>query len=240
VRLYFLSDLHIGHQQESFVEVFFHFLDQVQKEDALILGGDIFDLLVGPHPYFLQKYSKIIQKIDALGQAGIQVYFIEGNHDFFLRPVFQHIQVVEKEVTIEFAGKKFFCTHGDLANPRDYGYRTLRSVLRSKPFFWFVQCLSVTQAEKVATTLQKCFSRSAAGAGYKDPASRTIYRSYAAQRLQEGCDFVLMGHTHDLDEMHFMLADRPGQYINAGFPKAHRSFLMWEPGEKKIARCKLY
>jgi hypothetical protein len=68
---------------------------------------------------------------------------------------------------------------------------------------------------------------------------RKIYRSYAAERLSQGYDFVVMGHCHDLDEMHFNVGGRKGQYINVGFPRAHGSFLTWSPGEEKIQREKL-
>jgi hypothetical protein len=68
---------------------------------------------------------------------------------------------------------------------------------------------------------------------------RIIYRSYAAERLAQGYDYVVMGHCHDLDEMTFKIGDRMGQYINVGYPRIHGSFLSWSPGDEKIQREKL-
>jgi hypothetical protein len=65
---------------------------------------------------------------------------------------------------------------------------------------------------------------------------RKIYRSYAAERLAEGYDYVVMGHCHDLDEMSFQIGGRAGQYVNVGFPRVHGSYLSWSPGDEKIMR----
>ena len=68
---------------------------------------------------------------------------------------------------------------------------------------------------------------------------RNLYRSYAAERIARGCDFVVMGHCHDLDEKSFVIDGRPGQYVNVGFPRAHGSFLSWSPGDERIQRERL-
>jgi hypothetical protein len=65
---------------------------------------------------------------------------------------------------------------------------------------------------------------------------RKVYRNYAAERLLQGYDFVVLGHCHDLDEMCFSIGDREGQYINVGYPRIHDTYLIWEPGEPKIRR----
>ena len=65
---------------------------------------------------------------------------------------------------------------------------------------------------------------------------RKIYRNFAAERLLQGYDYVILGHCHDLDEMSFTIGDRTGQYINVGYPRVHDSYLIWEAGETKVRR----
>ena len=65
---------------------------------------------------------------------------------------------------------------------------------------------------------------------------RKLYRSFAADQIKQGYDYVVMGHCHDLDEMCFHVDGRPGQYINVGYPRVHGSFLSWNSGDEKIQR----
>jgi hypothetical protein len=67
-------------------------------------------------------------------------------------------------------------------------------------------------------------------------ALRNRYRSFAAERLAEGYDFVVLGHCHDLDEMKFKLGDRRGQYMNVGFPPVHGSCVRWDSDSEWLER----
>ncbi len=63
---YFVSDLHIGSPSDSRARLFLEFLKNLGGgEDAshLFLMGDIFDLWVAAHSYFVDKYQPITDEI---------------------------------------------------------------------------------------------------------------------------------------------------------------------------------
>lgn len=75
--------------------------------EQLILMGDIFDVLVGevlPSHDFAKPY---IKTLESLANRGLEVIYIEGNHDFNLAPLFEKVKVISLEnqpVNLDFAG----------------------------------------------------------------------------------------------------------------------------------------
>jgi UDP-2,3-diacylglucosamine pyrophosphatase LpxH len=138
-------------------------------------------------------------------------------------------------------GKKFFFAHGDLVNRADYLYRGLRLFFRSPFIRFLVWAFPGHWVDAIGGWSSKT-SRAAkpeiprALPVDKMASLRKVYRNYAAERLAEGFDFVVMGHCHDLDEMCFQIGGRSGQYVNVGYPRVHGSYLSWSPGEDKIQR----
>ena len=152
--------------------------------------------------------------------------------------------VHRREFELELAGRRFFFAHGDLVDRKDYGYLALRAFFRSPLMRAFVAVMP----GGVIDWIGHSSSRASSGAKPRLPAQlpqgrleylRNIYRSYAAERLAHGCDYVVMGHCHDLDEKSFVIGGRSGQYVNVGYPRAHGSFLSWAPGDENIQREKL-
>ena len=126
----------------------------------------------------------------------------------------------------------------------DYGYRALRIFFRSP----LMKAAFALMPGGMLEWIGRQSARVSKGTKYRLPAQlppgrmeylRNIYRSYAAERLAHGADYVVMGHCHDLDEKSFVIGARQGQYVNVGFPRVHGSFLSWSPGDERIQREKL-
>jgi UDP-2,3-diacylglucosamine hydrolase len=243
-----VSDLHIwGSEDPLYHSLVSLVLERVHPDDTLVLAGDIFDVFVGNKAIFVQEYSRFIDALKTSSAKGIKVHYIEGNHDFLLKSVFANcpgVQVHTESVDLQIDEKKFFFAHGDLANHRDYGYRFLRAFLRSLFLRavvvlvpgWFVKMVG-ERSSKYSRTLTP-----------RNPSElpierrerlRAAYRSFAASKMVEGFDFIVMGHCHDLDEKMFKIGSRVGQYVNVGYPRVHGSLLSWQSGEEKISREKL-
>jgi UDP-2,3-diacylglucosamine hydrolase len=252
MRLYIVSDLHIYSAEDPVYRSLLSLIrDEIKSGDVLVLAGDIFDLFVGNKKIFREKYQLFLKSLEQATHAGAQIHYIEGNHDFQLRQVFQGIQglrVEDSEVTLELSGKKFSISHGDLAHSHDYPYLLLRKVLRSLLFKWILKLIPGSWIHAVGQFLSKK-SRDSQPVLFahlpveRQEELRKIYRNTAAQKIVEGFDFVVMGHCHDLDEKLFQVAGRIGQYINVGYPRVHGSLLVWDSqadgGESKIFRVKL-
>lgn len=243
--LFVISDLHIQSAEDSIYRALLNFLERrIGAGDTLVLAGDVFDLFVGAKRVFLERYRDLFSALKAAGERGARMHYIEGNHDFLIQRAYRAIPGVTihgSEVSLELSGRRFLITHGDLADSSDYGYRFLRAFLRSPLMKVFVTLAPSALIDWIGTR-SSGYSRSQKPILPADlpierrERLRNVYRSYAAEKIANGFDFVVMGHCHDLDEMSFTVGGRLGQYINVGFPRVHGSYLSWAPGDEKIQR----
>jgi len=84
----FVSDVHIASPDSDRHRLFLEFLNGLSYDDGirhLCLLGDIFDLWVADHAYFVDRYTEIIDEIRRLLGEGVEVSYFEGNHDLYLR-----------------------------------------------------------------------------------------------------------------------------------------------------------
>jgi UDP-2,3-diacylglucosamine pyrophosphatase LpxH len=137
-----------------------------------------------------------------------------------------------------------YVAHGDLVDRSDWGYLALRAFYRSLVFRAFVRLAPGRFLDWLGRTLSRLSRERKPLLPTEMPIKRRerlrkIYRSFAAEKIAEGFDFVILGHCHDLDEMEFRVADRRGHYANMGYPREHGSYLVWEPGDPKIQRTAL-
>lgn len=245
MRLFVLSDLHIQGSGDPLYRSFLKLLrERPGAGDTVVLAGDVFDLFVGNKRIFIQRYSEFISVLKGLGEKGVRLHYIEGNHDFLIRRAFSGIrglQIHPSEVKLEFEGKNFYFAHGDCVDASDYGYKFLRAFFRSPfmktfvavaPDHW-IEWIGQTSAERSRVKNPRLVNQLTLG---RMESLRKLYRSFAAERLCEGYDYVVLGHCHDLDEMEFNIGSRQGQYINVGYPRVHGSYLSWSPGERRIQR----
>lgn len=246
--VYVVSDLHIrGADDPLYLSLLVLLRERARAGDTVVLAGDVFDLFVGGKRVFIDRYHDFFREMRAAASRGVTLHYIEGNHDFLMRRAFQGTQGVHlhsHDFEIEVAGKKFFFAHGDTVDRADYRYRALRATFRSVP----MRVLVRTIPGKWVDGIGQWSSRRSRGSKPELAAClsserieylRNVYRSFAAERLAQGYDYVVMGHCHDLDEMSFLIGNRQGQYINVGYPRAHGSFLSWSPGDEKIQRERL-
>jgi len=243
-----VSDLHIhGADDPVYRSLLALIQDKAKPGDILVLVGDLFDLFVGNKKIYLERYAEFFKAIREACGHGVKVHYLEGNHDFLIHKAFAGIQGLEihsSELRVDLGGKRFYFAHGDLADRKDYGYLALRSFFRSPimkalvlmtPGEWLDR-IGTASSRKSRATKPLLPQELPQG---KMESLRKTYRSYAAERLAQGYDYVVMGHCHDLDEMFFKIGGRSGQYVNVGFPRVHGSYLSWNPGEEKIQREKL-
>ncbi len=242
-----VSDLHIHSDQDPLYDGLLRLISTCSGGDTLVLAGDVFDLFVGNKRVFRDRYARFFEALRAAGARGVRTHYIEGNHDFHLKRAFAGVPGFELHSTsVEFSdgGRRFYVAHGDLVDPSDFGYRALRALFRSLPIQALAAALPGTAVDAIGRA-SSSYSRDQKPALPSElplerrEKLRKTYRSFAAERLSHGFDFVVLGHCHDLDEMSFTCDGRMGQYINVGFPRVHGSYLSWSPGEEKIQREKL-
>lgn len=213
-----MSDLHLRDGDGPQAQRFCRFLDQVpQKNDTLVLGGDIFDLFVGNKEVFRQKFAPVLGSILSAAQRGIIIFYLEGNHDFHFRSLFDgaKIQVRSEDFGIEVDQKKIWISHGDLIDPEDRGYRFLRWFLRTpvlRALIWLLPggCIHVIGNRSSETSRKYNEGRIDENTKQR---LRNLYTNFAKQQISSGWKFVFVGHSHIFDHVNL----GSGFYVNLGF-----------------------
>lgn len=217
--VYFVSDIHLGSRDERRYQLFMSLLDQLiaSPPSAFVLLGDIFDLWVGCHAYFLEKHEELLKKLDQLAAKGCEIHYFEGNHDLYLSRYFgkkQSYFIHPNSYKADWAGFKIRMEHGDLANPNDKGYLFLRAFLRN-PIIRFV--LNHIPGSWVKSLGEKASEASRKYTDQFDEDSVAVIRNYAKYLAKkDSFDYLITGHTHQKDEFEFLQEDRKVKSINLG------------------------
>jgi UDP-2,3-diacylglucosamine hydrolase len=246
MKLSFISDIHITAANDPLYRSFLSFLNlERSPDDIIVLGGDIFDFFIGASPHFSPIYWEYFAVLKNLENKRIRIVYIEGNHDFQLSESYkglQNIQIVQNDTRITVDNDTIYFAHGDLVDKGDIAYQSLRKILRSQPIETLAHALPGSWVNWIGATSsaisQARYDRKVIQA---DPNRlqrlRLMFRGYAEKKIKdENLSSVVMGHCHDLDEFIFNYEGRDRQYINGGYPKAHRSFLIWNPELRKFTR----
>lgn len=214
---YFVSDIHFGiesKEKELNKEQSFKKLCELILSDpgALFILGDLFDYWF-EYKYVIQSNSiRILNSLIDLRDAGLDVYYVIGNHDFSHLGYLENelkFKVIEKDLDINLNGKRFYLAHGDGLNPEDYGYLLIKSILRKKTFqklYSFVHPdIGIGLAKYMSSKSRKYTSN-------KKFEDIKWLQNFLSKKSSEGYDYIVLGHTHQLIETKI----NNSVYINLG------------------------
>lgn len=137
--LYFISDVHFGLQekskeQEKLELVLCLFEEIEQKGKALFLVGDILDYWMEYKHVVPKGHVRFFCGLSDLTRKGIEVYYLAGNHDFYLGSYFTEelgLKTIYGQLKLNLNGKKFILAHGDGIGKGDIGYKLYRAIIRN-------------------------------------------------------------------------------------------------------------
>lgn len=231
MNVYYVSDLHLRSSKDKVATHFVEFLKTVpQRGDTFVLGGDIFDLYVGDKKVFRKNFAKIISAIRELDSRGCCVYYLEGNHDFHLGNVFRHqrnILIKEDDFEIRLGNKSFWISHGDQIDRKDYGYLFLRGLTRSTIFQLVTQLMPDVAFDELGRWSSKTSRKYTSTIKMKKGSNqrlRDLFLKFATKKVQEGYDFVFVGHSHLADDVDIKVGKNSGRYLNLGFSDTHLTY----------------
>jgi UDP-2,3-diacylglucosamine pyrophosphatase LpxH len=115
-RALFISDVHLGTkgcQAERLLDFLRH-----HEADQIYLVGDIVDgWQLKSNWYWPQLHNDVVQKVLRQARKGVQIIYVPGNHDEFLRDYygthFGGIEVAENAIHRAADGRRYLVIHGD-------------------------------------------------------------------------------------------------------------------------------
>jgi len=215
--LYLFSDAHLGSGSEELESLkrsrIKALLDLVRADgDRLIILGDLFDFWFEYRHAIPKDHHRVICWLTALIDAGIEVDYVSGNHDFWMDSFFAEdvgVKLHRDVLDTEYDGKRIHLTHGDGLAEADRGYRFLKKVLRNRFNIWLYRKLppdwAIPLAKRVSGSSRNYTSK-------RDQSFVADYERYAQAKLSEGFDIVAIGHLHIPALEHF----DNGIYVNTG------------------------
>lgn len=245
MRLSVISDIHIHTKSDPAYSALLSLLRaNSQPGDTWILNGDIFELFVGSKEWFLNEYSELISLLKEKATAGVSIYYVEGNHDFQLDQVFNSasgIQLSKDDIELTLDGKKFYIAHGDLIDKADWKYQAWRFSLRTPVASWLIEKVPSKVIEEIGKhsgdySKTQRRKRDSVISQARQERMKALFRNEAFEKVKEGYDFVVFGHSHDIDEMSFESNGHHGHYMNMGFPKTDKSYITWSSGDSLLRR----
>ncbi|MEO8446148.1 MAG: UDP-2,3-diacylglucosamine diphosphatase [bacterium] len=214
---YFFSDVHLGLEsieKERLKESkLIEFLSEASRDaKEIFIVGDLFDCWIEYKQVVPKGYFRLFTKISELTELGIKINYIAGNHDFWKGDFFREqfgIEICHTHIEREIHGKKFFIHHGDGFAHNDAGYRVLKKILRSRVSQKLYSLIHPDIGIKIAKGTSET-SRNHTST--KDYSETDGMKEFATKKIEEGFDYVIMGHRHTPQ----MSLIQKGHYINLG------------------------
>ena len=203
---YFVSDVHLGLQvgdpaarEARFVE-FLRGIDPLETS-ALYLLGDIWDFWYEYRDVVPKGYVKVFAALTDLMDAGVRVYFFQGNHDIWSYRYFEELgmkRLVQPQV-VRIGHRDFCLGHGDGLGPGMWGYKLMRGAFHSRllqvpfsalhPWLAFRLGNGWSRRSRLGKKVTYTFK------GEKEP----LYRFCAA--FPSPVDYFIFGHYHSRVDM---------------------------------------
>ena len=216
--VFFFSDAHLGSDdpagEKIKLEKLFAFLEMVEKTgQKLYILGDLFDFWFEYKTAIPKQHLSVVCKLATLTEKGIPIHYITGNHDFWLGDFLSRevgITIHRDKVETTEDGQRLFLIHGDGLSPADWKYRVfVRAPLRNRLAIRLYRLIPPDWGIPLARTVS---SHSRSLTSGREAGFLKDYEVYAAEKLSEGYDAVIIGHVHQPAFMPFA----NGIYLNTG------------------------
>lgn len=166
------------------------------KPKALYLNGDLFHYLIAHRKFLSPSVEAVMRKFREIVDRGIDVHYVEGNRDFFLKGSF--VEDAVSDIAIEYgvpAGKnRYLIIHGDMINDRDLPYRFWRRVSKNPVTRLGLELVPKKSAKKFVDSVEQRLARS----NFKHKARLPVelLEAYGRRRSADGYTHVVFGHFH--------------------------------------------
>ena len=219
-----ISDVHIKKVDDEPYKLFMNFLNIANEDsvEAVFLLGDIFDLMVGEYEEYINDFPELFLSLKKLSNKK-KIYFLEGNHDFHLRNIFEeylnplNFEYHAEGKIIDYHGKRILFCHGDdieLGNP---SYKIYKYFIRSRFIRLLAKMCFRHKTVKLIGDNASKKSRQRNTKRYTAEVDKMVREKFRASALGAAEEFqvkgVVAGHSHTLD----LFREGSFIYLNNGF-----------------------
>jgi len=213
-----ISDIHLATHACKPKKVL-KYLKSIQPK-TLVLNGDIIDSWRFSRNYFPKPQLKVIRQLIKMMEKGVQVFYITGNHDEFLRK-FSQTQIgnlrIINQLILDLNGTKTWIFHGDIFD---------NIIHKNK---WLAKLGAATYG--MLTMLNQLVNRFLIGIGKPEIMIYKSIKKYTAREninlstfetaignaaLKQGYNTVICGHTHIPKQKNLTISGQKIQYLNCG------------------------
>jgi UDP-2,3-diacylglucosamine hydrolase len=197
-QIFVIGDSHIGLSPGSEANIL-SWIDRLEmlQPRALYLNGDLFHYLIAHPKFYTPAVEKVFDRFRKLRDTGVEVHYVEGNRDFFIRGSFAEKSVsdVAFEYALSAGDRKYLIVHGDMINDRDYQYRFWRLASKNPISKFSLKLIPQKTARRFVDNVEKKLSKT----NFKHKAKLPLQQmeSYARRRRSEGFTNVVFGHFHE-------------------------------------------
>lgn len=235
-----ISDVHVKVPHDEADKLLMQFLShpEVKSSDYILLLGDIFDLVVGPHDQYLKQYDHLFKKLKELKSDGKKIFFFEGNHDVHLEKLFKKaalfpgVVVTQKPLVEEISGKKYYFSHGDEHEVDNLSYHRYIRFIRSRPLKFVADHLMPFAVLNFFGGRASQISRKKGSRTFDVEKVRAKFRDGVMRTTEGRYDFILGGHSHVKDE--YLIPGTSCTYVNNGYALKSRTFIFIQDHEVKF------
>lgn len=198
-----VSDIHLGNpnsQADKLLKVF-----KKYEFENLFIVGDFIDMTFMKRKfYWNQSHSNVIQKVLKYSKNNVNVVYLTGNHDYYVRSLIEegniclgNIQIVNEYFYTTLKNEKIYLVHGDIFD----------GIIKTNKFLYWIGDL----AYEFSIFINKYFNKIRMLFGYEYWSLSaylktkvkivvkflTDYKTIALNHLKnKDCDSIIQGHTH--------------------------------------------
>ena len=222
-----IADAHYSHLRPELLSLIKDIHSKKLLPSQLIFMGDVFDALFGNVPYTHKINEEMITLINEINEE-MEVIYLEGNHDFNLRPIFPNAKIFslsEQPVRCSYQDKKVCLAHGDFDVGFSYGLYS--SLIRNSAVLFLLKTIDSLTNHSILKKLDSFLSK-------KDDCKEFVgFEDFISKRQLEGfeCDYFIEGHYHQNRSFGF----HKFNYINlAAFACNQRYFIVKSLKDKEL------
>ncbi|RXJ88787.1 UDP-2,3-diacylglucosamine hydrolase [Arcobacter sp. CECT 8983] len=137
----FIADSHFNEKNQELLTILEKIVNKELNPSQLFLMGDIIDFISGESKYFIKINKKVIDLINEISNS-IEVFYLEGNHDYNLQKLFPKIKVFKREnqpVKFIYETRSIAMSHGDIFTP--WHYNLYCKIIRNTPLLIFLNLI---------------------------------------------------------------------------------------------------